>query len=180
MSTSAHVLCNVNTTGILLPLGFRRVKWRQSDLNSFFFFFFLFTDGVWGGWGNVSAMHGTLSPLWKSAWSFVTSVSLWSSMQPTDRPANQCPGSLLAYCSWVWQRRACPASAYSLPCFSFSMWWHSFSAGPSFRPMYFMIMSLLSSIRAFPSISCRKQRTGRITLNCHRQKPIPAKANRPV
>lgn len=135
---------------------------------------------VGGGWGNVSAMQGTLSPLWRSAWSFVTSVSLWSSMQPANRPANQCPGSLWAYCSWVWQWRACPASAYSLPCFSLSMWWHSFSAGPSFRPMYFMIMSLLSSIRAFPSISCRKQRTGRITLNRHREKPTPAKANRPA
>lgn len=43
---------------------------------------------------------------------------------------------------------------YSLPCLRRSMWWHSLRAGPSFRPMYFMIMSLRRSIRALPSISC--------------------------
>lgn len=50
-----------------------------------------------------------------------------------------------------------PGSCYSLPCLSLSMWWHSFSAGPSLRPMYFMIMSLRSNIRAFPSISCKNE-----------------------
>lgn len=48
-------------------------------------------------------------------------------------------------------------SGYSLPCFSFSIWWHSLRAGPSFRPMYFMIMSLRSSIKALPSISCKQK-----------------------
>lgn len=42
---------------------------------------------------------------------------------------------------------------YCLVCFSLSMWWQSLSAGPSFSPMYFMMMSLRSSIRALPSIS---------------------------
>lgn len=76
-------------------------------------------------------------------------------MSPPACPMSQCPnaGSFRAYCSWVWQGQGCPGSSYSLPCFSLSMWWHNFSAGPSFRPMYFMIMSLRSSIRAFPSIS---------------------------
>lgn len=59
-----------------------------------------------------------------------------------------------AYCSWVCQAHRCPGSCYGLNCFSLSMWWHNFSAGPSFSPMYFIIMSLRSSIRAFPSISC--------------------------
>lgn len=43
---------------------------------------------------------------------------------------------------------------YCLVCFSFSMWWQSLSAGPSFSPMYFIMTSLRSSIRAVPSISC--------------------------
>lgn len=67
--------------------------------------------------------------------------------------ADQCPdlGRLIAHES-VTDGGA--VSCYTLPCFSLSMWWHNFSAGPSFRPMYFMIISLRSSIRAFPSISC--------------------------
>lgn len=43
---------------------------------------------------------------------------------------------------------------YCLICFSFSMWWQSLSAGPSFSPMYFIMTSLRNSIRALPSISC--------------------------
>ena len=38
------------------------------------------------------------------------------------------------------------------------MWKQSFSAGPSFRPRYFMIISLFRSNKAFPSISWRKRR----------------------
>lgn len=42
------------------------------------------------GWGNVSALHGTLSPLWKSGWSHhVCSVSggwAWSSMESLRAP----------------------------------------------------------------------------------------------
>lgn len=34
-----------------------------------------------------------------------------------------------------------------------------FSAGPSFRPMYFIIMSLLSNSNAFPSISCFRNKS---------------------
>lgn len=34
------------------------------------------------------------------------------------------------------------------------MWKESLSAGPSFSPMYFIIMSLRSRSRALPSISC--------------------------
>ena len=34
------------------------------------------------------------------------------------------------------------------------MWKVSLRAGPSFKPMYFIIMSLRSNRRAFPSISC--------------------------
>ncbi len=41
-------------------------------------------------------------------------------------------------------------------CLSLSMWWQSLRAGPSFNPMYFMIMSLRKSIKALPSISCGK------------------------
>ncbi len=48
---------------------------------------------------------------------------------------------------------------HCLPCLSLSMWWQSLSAGPSFRPMYFITMSLLSNIRALPSISCRQSFT---------------------
>lgn len=48
--------------------------------------------------------------------------------------------------------------AHCLLCFSLSMWWHSLSAGPSFSPMYFMMMSLRSNISALPSISCREGR----------------------
>lgn len=43
----------------------------------------------WGRWGNVSAMHGTLSPLWKSAWScniWVPWGGVWGSMQPLRAP----------------------------------------------------------------------------------------------
>lgn len=39
------------------------------------------------------------------------------------------------------------------------MWWQSLSAGPSFSPMYFIMTSLRSSIRALPSISCRERST---------------------
>lgn len=38
----------------------------------------------------------------------------------------------------------------------------SFSAGPSFSPMYFIIMSLRSSSSAFPSISCWDEE-----MQCH-------------
>lgn len=38
------------------------------------------------------------------------------------------------------------------------MWKVSFRAGPSFKPMYFIIMSLRSKRSAFPSISCNKRR----------------------
>lgn len=41
----------------------------------------------------------------------------------------------------------------NLPCFSRSMWKESLRAGPSFSPMYFIIMSLRSRSRALPSIS---------------------------
>lgn len=54
-------------------------------------------------------------------------------------------------CQWENQKDA--STFYCLVCFSLSMWWQSLSAGPSFSPMYFMMMSLRSSIRALPSIS---------------------------
>lgn len=41
--------------------------------------------------------------------------------------------------------------------FSLSMWKVSLSAGPSFKPMYFIIMSLRSNRRALPSISWRRK-----------------------
>lgn len=53
---------------------------------------------------------------------------------------------------------------------SLSMWKVSLRAGPSFKPMYFIIMSLRSKRRAFPSISCFLKRsacgarTGSISL----------------
>lgn len=44
-------------------------------------------------------------------------------------------------------------------CLSLSMWKVSLSAGPSFKPMYFIMVSLRSSSRALPSISCRSTRS---------------------
>lgn len=49
--------------------------------------------------------------------------------------------------------RNCALVLYCLVCFSFSMWWQSLRAGPSLSPMYFMMISLRSSISALPSIS---------------------------
>lgn len=47
---------------------------------------------------------------------------------------------------------------------SLSMWKVSLRAGPSFKPMYFIIMSLRSNRRAFPSISCSRGIRGKINL----------------
>lgn len=41
-------------------------------------------------------------------------------------------------------------------CLSLSIWNVSLSAGPSFRPMYFIMVSLRSNNRALPSISCSR------------------------
>ncbi len=64
---------------------------------------------------------------------------------------------------WLWnvENRRSPllpssGSSYCFACLSLSMWWQSLRAGPSFNPMYFIIMSLLKSIKALPSISCGK------------------------
>ena len=47
---------------------------------------------------------------------------------------------------------------------SLSMRLHNFSTGPSFSPIYFIIISLFNSNRAFPSISYKKWKTRLITL----------------
>ncbi len=64
---------------------------------------------------------------------------------------------------WLWnvENRRSPllpssGSSYCFACLSLSMWWQSLRAGPSFNPMYFIIMSLRKSIKALPSISCGK------------------------
>lgn len=45
---------------------------------------------------------------------------------------------------------------------SLSIWKVSLRAGPSFKPMYFIIMSLRSNRRAFPSISCSREIEGKL------------------
>lgn len=150
MCPHVHVLCNVNTTGISCLWDFKKlmasVRLKQILV-------------LWW-WDEV--MHSTLLHS-GSHDKVVTSIEFlevesgwtWSPCLPQWAMWHRLLSCWLfrADCSCL-AGTDCPGSSHSLPCFSLSMWWHNFSAGPNFRPMYFIIMSLRSSIRAFPSISC--------------------------
>lgn len=62
---------------------------------------------------------------------------------------------------WSSESRQARLSGRTQARLSLSMWKVSLRAGPSFKPMYFIIMSLRSNRRALPSISWRGRKEGR-------------------